>query len=197
MPYFSNRPSAFVRALIASDAFLYASLNIVNILFAVFVTTKIPGGTVQTATRTIIAGLLARIVTELVVGKHISGLTEKTKVGFVVLGMALISINYAGFAISGSLNVLTMFWIIGGLGWGLALPTKLSLAAVHINPKQANQEWGLTDAINMSLIIFTMVMGSYIAATYSYKWLFVAAGALNTVGIVPYVMYLQTIRRKR
>lgn len=40
--------------------------------------------------------------------------------------------------------------------------------AKYIKPEQASQEWGATDALNMTLIIVTMALGSYIVTNFSY-----------------------------
>lgn len=189
MAYFESRPNSFVKAFIASDAFLYSSLNLVNILFAVFITTKVVGGTVQAATTAIAAGMIARIVTELLAGKTISALQEQTKVNIIIIGMSLISISYFGFALSNTLLPIIVSWIVNGIGWGLSLPTKMSLMSKYINQKQSNQEWGLTDALNMSLVVITMIIGGFIVTNYSYRLLFFIAAALNGIGLIPYFIF--------
>jgi MFS family permease len=195
MRYFSERPSPFIRAFIVSDALLYASLNVVNILFAVYVTSKISGGTVQAATGALAAGFVVRIVTELAAGRRITRLDERMKVWIVMVGMVLISLSYFGFIWADTVFMLSLLWAINGLGWGLALPTKMSLVSKHINHNQSNEEWGLTDALNMSLITVTMAIGSFIVAHYNYALMFGVAGALNTLGLLPYLVYLRQIRR--
>src|SRR5215203_4767791 len=65
MPYFSTKLNPLIRAFIISDAMLYSSLNIVNVLFVVYVTTMVVGGTVQSATAALAVGLVARVTVEL------------------------------------------------------------------------------------------------------------------------------------
>jgi MFS family permease len=189
MAYFSSRLKPFVRAFIISDALLYSSLNIVNILFVLYVTTAVPGGTVQSATGAIAAGLVARIVVELSVGRVSSRLSEQRKLLLIVGGMAAISVSYAGFALSHHATWLILLWIVNGAGWAIGHPAKLALVARHINHEQASQEWGLADALNMSLVVVTMAVGAYIVSHFSYGLLFALAAAINTAGIVPYLFY--------
>lgn len=189
MAYFESRVHPFVKAFIISDALLYSSLNIVNILFALYVTLKVPGGTVQSATTVIAAGFAARIVVELSAGRRSSKLTEKGKLRLIVAGMIAISLSYAGFALSHNIWALGGLWILNGAGWALAHPAKLALVAGHINPEQGSQEWGLTDALNMALIIVTMAIGAYVVTHISYSIMFWLAAVINTIGIIPYFVY--------
>lgn|GEM_PF-1660262 len=197
MAYFKSKPNSFIKAFIASDAMLYSALNLVNILFAVFVTTEVSGGTIQAATAALTAGVVTRVLTELFAGKKISGLPEAAKLNIITTGMALISISYVGFGLAQSLYPIIVFWLINGVGWGLAQPTKLSLVSKYIKHDQSNQEWGLTDAINMSLVAAAMVAGGFIVANYDFELLFLLAACLNTLGIAPYILYGQLVKQPK
>jgi hypothetical protein len=195
--YFSVNLTPFVRTFIASDALLYSSLNIANILFVVYVTATVHGGTVQSATAAIAVGLVARVIVELSVGKYSSQLSEQGKLRLIIAGMAGISLSYAGFAASHNIYILGLLWILNGAGWAIGHPAKLALVAKHINHDQASQEWGFTDALNMTLVVITMGLGAWVVSKYSYALLFALAAAINTVGIVPYVWYARTLRPAR
>jgi hypothetical protein len=195
--YFTARPRPFVRAFIISDALLYSSLNIVNILFVVYVTTSVAGGTVQSATAIIAAGLISRVIIELTLGRVSSRLPEHHKLLLIIGGMAAISISYAGFALAHTSVILALLWIVNGAGWAIGHPAKLALVARHINHDQASQEWGFTDALNMTLVVLTMALGTYIVTAFSYELLFVMAAFINTAGILPYVWYARSIRTKK
>lgn len=140
MAYFRSQLHPFIKAFIVSDALLYSSLNIVNILFALFVTTHVPGGTVQTATTAIAAGFAARIAVELAFGPKSSALSESSKLVLIITGMAGISLSYGGFAVASHIPALIALWILNGAGWGIAYPAKLALVAKNINHHQASQE---------------------------------------------------------
>jgi hypothetical protein len=193
--YFNSRLQPFVRAFIISDALLYSSLNIVNILFVVYVTTVVPGGTVQSATTAIAIGLVARIILELSIGRASSRLSERHKLILIIAGMAAISISYGGFALAQDTLSLSILWAVNGAGWAVGHPAKLALVAKHINHDQASQEWGLADALNMTLVVITMALGAYIVAHFSYGLLFVLAAIINTAGLVPYVLYVRSLSR--
>jgi Na+/melibiose symporter-like transporter len=193
MSYFTSRLQPFIRAFIISDALLYSSLNIVNVLFVVYVTTVVAGGTVQSATTAIAAGLIARVLVELSVGRASSKLVEKHKLLLIISGMAAISISYAGFALAHNTVGLALLWILNGAGWAIGHPAKLALVARHINHDQASQEWGFADALNMSLVVVTMVIGAYIVSHFSYGLVFTLAAFINTAGIIPYVLYARSV----
>lgn len=191
MGYFSSRVQPFVRAFIISDALLYSSLNLINILFVVYVTTKVPGGTVGTATFAIAIGLAARIIIELSVGRTSSRLSERRKLQCIIAGMAAISISYAGFAFVHNTAGLALLWVLNGAGWAIGHPAKLALVAKYINHEQASQEWGLTDALNMTFVIIIMVIGAYIVDNFSFGMLFALAAFINALGLIPYIIYMR------
>lgn len=194
MRYFSSSVNSFVKAFIISDALLYSALNVVNILFTVYVTAKIPGGSVGVATTALIVGFLVRIAVELLFGKTSSKLSEQRKIAVIIAGMAAMSLGYAGFIVAHSLLGLCVMWGLNGLGWAIAYPAKLALVSQYIKPHQASQEWGLTDALNMSLIVVTMAIGSYMVTHFSYTTLFAFAAILNSLGALPYVAYILSRR---
>ena len=196
MAYFNSYVAPFVRAFIISDALLYSSLNIVNILFVLYVTTKIQGGTVESATGALAIGLCARIVVELSIGKFSSRLSEKGKLLLIICGLVCISASYAGFAASHTVIALGFFWVVNGIGWAIGHPAKLALVAKHINHDQASQEWGLTDALNMALVVATMLLGAWVVGSFSYPALFMFAAAINSLGIIPYLLYYRSITFK-
>lgn len=198
MKYFNTRMQPFLRAFIISDALLYSSLNLINILFVVYVTTKVPGGTVASATTVIAIGLLARIIVELAVGKISSRATERNKLLLIICGMTAITMSYAGFALVDNTIGLGLLWVLNGVGWAIGHPAKLALVAKYINHDQASQEWGLTDALNMALVILIMAVGTYIVGNYSFGLLFGLAAFINGIGIVPYLLYARLVfSRKR
>lgn len=186
----------FLRAFIVSDALLYSSLNLINILFVVYVTTKVPGGTVASATTAIAIGLAARIIVELSVGKMSSRLSEQGKLLLIIGGMAAISISYAGFALADTTFGLALLWVLNGAGWAVGHPAKLALVAKYINHDQASQEWGVTDALNMALVIIIMIAGTYIVGNFSFGLLFIMAALINAIGMIPYIFYLRIVRRR-
>lgn len=195
MAYFKSRLRPFIQAFIISDALLYSALNIVSILFVVYVTTSVSGGTVKSATAALIIGFIARIIIELAVGRKSSLLSEQHKLLVIIGGMAAISLSYAGFAVSHTIAVLALLWILNGAGWAIGHPAKLALVAHHINPEQASQEWGFTDALNMTFIAITTALGAYIVTRFSYGPLFMTAAIINALGIVPYILYLRQLQK--
>lgn len=194
MAYFETHVSPFVRAFITSDALLYSSLNLVNILFVVYVTANVPGGTVQSATAALAIGFIARVIVDLSLGKTSSKLSEPDKLRLIMLGMAAISMSYVGFALSHNIFMLGFLWVINGAGWAIGHPAKLALVAKHINHGQASQEWGLTDALNMTLIVISMMLGGWMVEQFSYTALFAFAALINTGGILPYALYYRKAR---
>lgn len=148
------------------------------------------------ATEALIAGFLVRICVELLFGRTSSKLKEKQKVQLIIAGMVAISLSYIGFIAAHNVFGLALMWAVNGFGWAIAYPAKLALVAKYIKPEQASQEWGLTDALNMSLIVITMAIGSFVVTNFSYNSLFIFAAAINALGIAPYFIYSYSQERQ-
>jgi len=191
--YFRSPVHDFVKAFLISDSLLYSALNIVTVLFALFTTTKVKGGSIEAATYALSASYVVRVFTELMMSRHISPRSERGKVLTIVLGMLAISAGYLGFAFSHQVDPLYVWWIIAGFGWGLALPTKLAVVSLHINKEQSNEEWSMNDALNMSLIAVTTALTGYLVSHFGIRPLFVVAALLNLLGALPYALYLRRI----
>ena len=187
--YFRSPVHGFVKAFLISDSLLYSALNIVTVLFALFTTTKVKGGSIEAATYALSASYITRVLTELITGRHISPRGEQKKILMIILGMLAISVGYFGFAFSHQISFLYVWWIIAGFGWGLALPTKLAVVSSHINKEQANEEWSLNDALNMTLIAVTTALTGYLVSRFGIRPLFVIAALLNVFGAFPYALY--------
>jgi MFS family permease len=99
------------------------------------------------------------------------------------------SIAYVGFAFSHSILWLFLFYILIGIGFGVASPAKYSLFTEHLDKDKATTEWSLYDAITLIGIASATALGGFIASLYGFTFLFVLASIVNLLGIVPYLFY--------
>lgn len=189
--YFQQQVDPFVKAFLVSDALLYSALNIVTVFFAVYASTRVSGGSIGAATWSLSLGYGVRIVTELSSGKTISRQTEANKTLIIIAGMILIGLAYAGLGLSPNAAWLYVWWALGGLGWGLALPTKLAVVSGRVNPEQSTQEWGLNDAANMSLIAVTTAICGFAVTRIGIQPLLITAAGINVAAAVPYLVFMR------
>jgi MFS family permease len=183
------RLSNIVEAFIISETFLWSAWNFVTPIFAIFVVNSIKGGNIQIAASAYSVCLIARVVFEIISGKYLKNKSDRNKLSLAILGMILMSIAYVGFAFSHSILWLFLFYILIGIGFGVASPAKYSLFTEHLDKDKATTEWSLYDAITLIGIASATALGGFIASLYGFTFLFVLASIVNLLGIVPYLFY--------
>lgn len=191
LPYSNFNP--FVKSFIISDGLLFSAWSLIFPLFAVFVTTNVANGNIGLAASSVTAYFVVRIITEVISGKYLQKFSEGKRINILNFGMLLVAVSYFGFAFSNTIFMIYSFWTIAGIGWGLATPTRLSLFSLHIDKSSAVTEWSVTDVINLILIAASTAIGGFIATQYGFKMLFLLAGVINLLGIIPFLIYNRKI----
>jgi MFS family permease len=103
--------------------------------------------------------------------------------------MIVMSVAYLGFAFSHAIPLLFLFYILIGIGFGMASPAKYSLFTEHLDQDKATTQWSLYDAITLIGIASATALGGFIASLYGFTFLFILASIVNLLGIVPYFFY--------
>jgi len=181
------RLSNIVEAFIISETFLWSAWNFVTPIFAIFVVNNIRGGNVQIAASAFSVSLIDRVMFEIITGKYLNNKTDGNRLRLAVLGMVVMSIAYLGFAFSHTIPLLFSFYIMVGIGFGMASPAKYSLFTEHIDKDKATTQWSLYDAITLIGIASATALGGFIASLYGFTFLFILASIVNLLGIVPYL----------
>lgn len=194
--FIGRNPSHFqvnpiVKAFIVSELFLWSAYNFVVPIFAIFVVNNIEGGNVQLAASAFSVYLIARVIVELVICRHLSKTNETERFLITILGMALLSLSYLGFAFSHSVAPLFIFYGIVGVGLGIASPAKNSLFSTHLDKNKEPTEWGIYDAVTFFGMAASAALGGFIVSQYGFPLLFVLASIVNIIGIVPYLLYIR------
>lgn len=192
MPYSNFNP--FVKSFIVSDGLLFSAWSLIFPLFAVFVTTNIANGNIGLAASSVTTYFVVRIITEIISGKYLQKFSEGKRINILNIGMLLVAAAYFGFAFSNTITMIYFFWTVAGIGWGLATPTRLSLFSLHLDKNSAVTEWSVTDVINLILIAASTAVGGFIATEFGFKLLFLLAGVINLLGIIPFLIYRRTLR---
>jgi len=192
--FIGRNPSHFhmdriVEAFIVSETLLWSAWNFVTPIFAIFVVNSVEGGDIQIAASAFSIYLIARVITEIIIGRYLSRKTDGNKFILTVLGMLLMSVAYIGFSFSHTILLLFLFYILIGIGMGIASPAKNSLFIEHIDKNRSATEWSLYDAVTLIGVASATALGGFIAGTYGFSFLFLLAAVVNTLGIIPYLLY--------
>ena len=193
--YASRLPSHFkvnkiVRSFIISETLLWSAWNFITPIFGIFIITNIHGGSIETAATAYSVHLIARVILEVLTGKFLKGSTDEDKLILSILGMILISASYIGFSISSTITALFGFYIVAGIGFGIASPAKNSLFSMHLDKDKESSEWGLYDAVTFIGVALTTILGGFIATRYGFGPLFLLASFVNLLAIIPYLFFL-------
>jgi sugar phosphate permease len=177
----------FVEAFIVSETLLWSAWNFVTPIFAIFVINNIKGGNIQIAASAYSVSLISRVIFEIITGKYLNGKTDFNQLHLAILGMVIMSVAYIGFAFSHTIPLLFLFYILIGIGFGVASPAKYSLFTNHIDKEKTSTEWSLYDAINLIGIASATALGGFIASLYGFSFLFILASIVNMLAVVPYL----------
>ena len=55
-------------------------------------------------------------------------------------------------------------------------------------------EWGVSDATAFIAIAMAAALGGFIAGQYGFRVLFILSAIVNTISIIPYVLYRQQVK---
>ena len=192
--FIGRNPSHFhvnplVKSFIVSEAFVWSAWNLFFPIFAIFAATDIIGGNIQFAAFAYSFHLIIRVLVELISCKYLSKSSEHSKIKTTILGLALISIAYVGFAFSKTIFPIMLFYSLIGAGFGIATPAKNSLFSTHLDKNKEPTEWGIYDAVVFIGMAFATALGGFIASQYGFQVLFLLASLMNIASIIPYLLY--------
>lgn len=196
--FFGKTPSDFkvdsiIKAFIMAEMFLWSAWHAVAPIIAIFAA-NLPTGNIQTAATAYSVHLISRIVFELSSGRMLMGSRENKKFLLTILGILILTGGYLLFMISTSVIMFYIAYAVSGVGIGIASPAKNSLFATHLDKDKEAMEWGLLDGVVFFCMAIAATTGGLIADYYGFKFLFGLSAAINTVSILPYLLY---IKRKK
>lgn len=186
-----------IRAFIVSEVLFWSAWNIIIPIFAVFVVAEIPGATVAQAAYGFTTYLLVRMVVELWVSHKINHLSNAQRSILDMIGMFIISLAYLGLVMHPTLNAIFGFYILCGIGMGIAAPAKNSLFSRSMEPGTESAVWGIYDVAILSGMAVATALGGYIAGEYGFKVILLAACVVNILGVIPYFFFIRHWRKNR
>ncbi len=193
--FLGRRPSHFelnpvVKAYIVSESFLWSAWDFVTPIIAIFIAKNVSGGDIQTAAAGYSVYLITRVVFELISGRILQHTNDRKKVLMSIFGILCLSVAYFGFAFTKTLQLVFLFYSILGVGLGIAAPAKNSLFAMHLDKNKEATEWSLNDAVSFICMALATALGGFVAAQYGFQTLFLIAGVINVLSVIPYILYV-------
>lgn len=186
--HFHTNP--IVKSFITSEILIWSAWNFIAPIFAIFAATQVPGGNIEVAASSFSAHLITRVFFELFSSRFLSKSSDRAKLILSIIGILLLSIGFVGFAFANQVILLYLWYIICGIGIGIASPAKNSLFSMHLDKNKEAVEWGLYDAITFTGIAIAATIGGVIAKQYGFTTLFLLSAIVNLWGIFPYILLL-------
>lgn len=186
-----------IKAFLASELMFWSGWNLVMPIFAVFVTTKIPGATVSIAAYALTAHLLTRMVFELLSGRWVNKMSNPQRAVIDILGMIIVSVAYLVIALNPTITTVYLYYILAGVGFGIASPAKLSFFSRNMEKDTEATIWSVHNVVLLSGMAVATAVGGIVAEQYGFRYAFLLSSAINILGVVPYLFFIRYWRKQR
>lgn len=191
--FIGRNPSHFkvnplVKAFITSELFLWSGWNVIAPIFAIFVADKVIGGSVEIAATAVSVQLIARVIAELVTGKIIMQVSENTERLLIIMGSLLVGFATLSFIYVTEVWQVYLFYVLYGVGFGIASPPKYTQFSTHLDPAKEATEWSIYDATSLVGMALAAAVGGFMAQRYGFQLVFLVAGILTVLSALPYLL---------
>jgi len=190
-PFAGHRPSLLkinplVKAFIVSETFFWSGQNILAPIFAVFVAEDLSGGNLEVAGTAITVYMIARILSELYIGRLLKDSGDRKKLWYSILGISFISLCYFAMVWADTVFLVYVLQFLIGIGFGVVSPAKYALFSEHLDKGKESSEWSMYDATIFGGMAFTAMLGGFIAQEYSFDVLFLISALIMLGGAAPF-----------
>lgn len=191
--FIGKKPTHFVlnpivKRFIISETFVWSAMNFITPIFAVFAATQVIGGNVSIAATGFSVYLVVRVVFELIIGELANSYSNRKRMKLIIIGTCLITIGYIGFIFTTQVYQVYLFYAIKGIGIGITAPIKNTIFSTHLDKNHESREWGMHDAAIFLGMALAAAVGGFVAEEYGFKIVFLLAAAVNTFGILPFII---------
>jgi len=137
-----------IKILMLSDFIIVSGFGFIAPIFALFLTDKIQGATIETVGFASAIYWLAAVLTRLPIAQRVDKTkSEKDDFYFMIFGSILISITPFLYIISAKIWHIYMIQVIYGLGYSLRLPGWFGMFTRHIDKNHEGYEWSFDSLI--------------------------------------------------
>lgn len=172
-----------VKVLILSDFIIISGFGFVAPIFALFITDKIHGGTIETVGFASAVYWLAAVLVRLPIARYIDKTkTEKDDFYFMIFGSALISAVPFLYIVSSEIWHIYVIQMLYGLGYSLRLPGWYGMFTRHIDKGAESYEWSFDSLVSGIGSGVTAALGGIVAVKLGFNVLFILIGAISVIG---------------
>ena len=172
-----------VKVLTLSDFILTSAFGFVAPIFALFITDKIQGGTIETVGFAAASYWVVAAIVRLPIARYVDRTkTEKDDFYFMIFGSILISTVPFLYILSTKIVHIYLIEALYGLGYSLRLPGWYGMFTRHIDRNREGYEWSFDSLISGVGSGVTAAAGGVLAAKLGFNALFIFVGAISVIG---------------
>lgn len=172
-----------IKVLILSEFIILSAFGFIAPIFALFITDKIHGGTIETVGFASAVYWLAAVLVRLPIARHVDKTkSEKDDFYFMIFGSVLISSVPFLYIISTEIWHIYAIQILYGLGYSLRLPGWYGMFTRHIDKGAEGYDWSVDSLVSGIGAGVTAALGGILAARLGFDALFVLVGIVSIVG---------------
>lgn len=172
-----------VKVLILSEFLIVSAFGFVAPIFALFITDKIQGGTIETVGYASALYWVAAILIRLPIAHRIDKTkTEKDDFYFMIFGSILIAVVPFLFIASTKIWHIYLIQMLYGVGYSLRLPGWYGMFTRHIDRGKEGYEWSFGSLIAGVGSGITAAIGGVLATKWGFDVLFALIGTISVIG---------------
>lgn len=172
-----------IKVLILSDFIITSAFGFVAPIFALFITGKIQGGTIETVGFAAAFYWVAAVLTRLPIARFVDRTkSEKDDFYFMIFGSIIISVVPFLYILSAKIWHIYLIEALYGLGYSLRLPGWFGMFTRHIDKGHEGYEWSADSVIAGVGAAITAALGGILAVRLGFEALFILIGAISIIG---------------
>ena len=172
-----------IKVLILSDFIITSAFGFVAPIFALFITDKIQGGTIETVGFAAAFYWVAAVLTRIPIARFVDRTkSEKDDFYFMIFGSIIISVVPFLYILSAKIWHIYLIEVLYGLGYSLRLPGWFGMFTRHIDKGHEGYEWSADSVVAGVGAAVTAALGGVLAARLGFEALFILIGAVSIIG---------------
>ena len=172
-----------IKVLMLSDFIIITAFGFIGPIFAIFITDKIKGGTIETVGFASAIYWVAAVLTRLPIARYIDKTkSEKDDFYFMIFGSLLIAVVPFLFIASTKIWHIYLIQMLYGLGYSLRLPGWYGMFTRHIDKGREGYEWSFDSLISGVGSGAAAAFGGIMAFRLGFEVLFILVGAISILG---------------
>lgn len=172
-----------IKVLILSDFIITSAFGFVAPIFALFITDKIQGGTIETVGFAAAFYWVVAVLTRIPIARFIDRTkSEKDDFYFMIFGSIIISVVPFLYLLSAKIWHIYLIQALYGLGYSLRMPGWFGMFTRHIDKGHEGYEWSADSVVAGVGAAITAALGGVLATRLGFEALFILIGAISIVG---------------